>query len=201
MELALFLAGSFLIGSIPFGYLIAKAKGVDIRGTGSGNIGATNVWRTLGAGPGLLAFILDVAKGAVPAYFGGEILGAGPYAVLCGIAAVMGHVFSPWLGFKGGKGIATGLGLLIGSDPVIATLSLVCFLLGMIFTRIVSLSSLIATALMMTLSISLARDPVVIVVMWLMGIVIFKKHWPNIQRLRQGTEPQFEFKRKQEKAP
>jgi hypothetical protein len=113
------IVGGFLCGSIPFGYWAGKLKGLDIRQHGSGNIGATNVIRVCGKGIGIPVFILDMLKGWLPTWYAGVHLAAGTssgttLAVLAGFAAILGHTFTPWLGFKGGKGVATATGVLIG---------------------------------------------------------------------------------------
>src|SRR5262245_15787887 len=125
--LPLLILSSALSGSIPFGLLIARARGIDIRKHGSGNIGATNVWRVLGPGPGLLCLALDIAKGLIPTLAAGFALHLIPARALeprdawawLGVvaAAILGHIFTPFASFKGGKGVATGLGALLGVWP------------------------------------------------------------------------------------
>jgi acyl phosphate:glycerol-3-phosphate acyltransferase len=197
MEWIALLLGAFVLGSIPFGYLIAKARGVDIRATGSGNIGATNVLRTLGRGPGLFVFLLDVSKGAVPAFAAyslprPEFLAHyQELAFLAGMAAVIGHTFSPFLGFRGGKGVATGLGAMLGTSPLVALCAFAIFLALLLATRYVSLSSIIA-ALLLPLWGGFFKDPVTLVVAYaLFGLYIVSRHTSNIDRLRKGTERKF----------
>ena len=123
MNLALLLFGSYLLGSIPFGALISKARGIDIFKVGSGNIGATNVIRAAGWKVGLLVFALDVCKGLLPTLMGRHLFPQEMWMwlwVLAGEIAAIGHCFSPWLKFKGGKGIACLLGMLFGATPLIA---------------------------------------------------------------------------------
>ncbi len=202
---------AFLAGSIPFGLLIAKAKGVDIRQHGSRNIGATNVARVLGLKPGLLCFALDVLKGLLPT------LGAGLWAGLAGqmtpaaadawwwlavmAASIFGHMFSPWVRFKGGKGVATGLGALLGVFPGLAVPGLVAFSIWLITFfrwRYVSLSSCLAaisiplaTAALFGVAGELrAGLPFIVVGGAIAALVIFK-HRGNLRRLRRGTEPRF----------
>ncbi|MCC5823980.1 MAG: glycerol-3-phosphate 1-O-acyltransferase PlsY [Phycisphaerales bacterium] len=148
---------AFLIGSIPFGYLLGKANGIDLRTVGSKNIGATNLGRMLGSRWFFVCFLLDMAKGFVPAFIAGHRAGLiGELAVPPGqaawwlavlVAAVLGHMFTPWLGFKGGKGVATGLGALLGIFPALALPgigSLVVFLMVLALWRYVSAASIAA---------------------------------------------------------
>ncbi|MCU0315566.1 MAG: glycerol-3-phosphate 1-O-acyltransferase PlsY [Fimbriimonadaceae bacterium] len=190
---------AFLIGSLPFGHWVAKAKGVDITQAGSGNVGATNVGRILGKGPGLFVLFLDVLKGVVPAILASQILGRefglapSDHGVLAGLISVFGHMFSPWLGFKGGKGIATGLGMLIGSQPLVGLGAFAVFALVFAPSRLVSLASLVATASILVWGFVLKVSPVTFVVYGLVAFYIFYKHWPNIQRLVRGEEKKFAF--------
>ena len=110
----------FALGSIPFGVLMGKLRGVDIQATGSGNIGATNAIRSMGKGPGIIVFILDALKGAVPVLIAKAAHTEPSWFVYAGLVAIVGHIFSPWVRFKGGKGAATGLGVLFGLDLPLA---------------------------------------------------------------------------------
>lgn len=197
---------SYCLGSIPFGLLVARTQGVDIMNVGSGNIGATNVIRALGAKFGLLVFGLDVLKGAVPGILAHFLVTEKTYSVdpqawafLFGCIAMMGHMFSPFLKFKGGKGIATGLGATLGSIPVTGLLAFGAMIIVTAFSRYVSLGSLVAVALTIPLSIFVVKDsPQVLPFLVTLVIFIFYKHRTNIQRLIQGTENKFTF-RKNEK--
>ena len=167
-QIILEIAAAFLCGSIPFGVLIAKSKGVDLRKVGSGNVGATNVGRALGRKWGFMCFALDAIKGALPVLIIGQFNGVlgrqvntiSPTAfmvwIVIAIAAIAGHIFSPWLKFKGGKGVATGFGALVAMWPVLTypmLIALAVWIVCMKLSRIVSLSSLIAA---LTLPISAA---------------------------------------------
>jgi acyl phosphate:glycerol-3-phosphate acyltransferase len=203
-------AGAHVVGSIPIGFLLARAKGVDIRKHGSGNIGATNVWRVLGARLGALCFALDVLKGLVP------VLGAGIFngmmqtlpasaVVMCwmGVAAsaILGHMFPFWLRFKGGKGVATGFGALLGVWPIMTAAAggaLVVWLISARATKYVGISSCFA-ALSMPLWVcvagwALAEAPVFetlwpyLLVSVLLAVVVIVKHRGNIRRTLDGTE-------------
>lgn len=220
------LVGAYLVGSIPFGLLIGRARGVDIRAAGSGNLGATNVGRVLGRGWGVTCFALDVAKGLVPvALFGGlghpaiaTALGEAPAAtgaaqtgatatavaalawVSVAAAAVAGHVFPLYLGFRGGKGVATGLGVLLGVWPVLtlAGLAAAVLWLGLMLTKgYVSLASIAAAVALPVLTIAsgaaLGLRPsgitVYAAVTALLAALVLWRHRDNIARLRAGTEP------------
>jgi acyl phosphate:glycerol-3-phosphate acyltransferase len=143
--LALVAAG-YLLGSIPFGLLVARVvRGVDVRASGSGNIGATNVARVVGVGPGLLVLTLDAAKGALAVLLAKALLPGVPFVhALSGLAAVLGHVFPVWLGFRGGKGVATALGVLAVLVPPAALAGVVAYALVFALFRISSLGSLVA---------------------------------------------------------
>lgn len=179
----------FALGSVPFGFMIAKAKGIDIRQEGSGNIGATNVMRVLGKGPGILVFVLDVIKGFVPALCGHLLFHDVQIAFAAGVAAVFGHTFSPFLKFKGGKGIATGLGALLGSSPFVGLAAFSIFFVGMGMTMMVSVASILA-AISLPIFGWLLKDPLTLVGGYAaMAVFIIYKHLANLKRVRLGTEP------------
>ncbi len=204
---------SYLLGSVPFGFLIAKSRGVDIRKVGSGNIGATNVFRTLGKGPGILTFLLDFCKGLVSvavlsrlAATAGGGVGEGhfPYLqLLCGVGAMLGHSFPVFLGFRGGKGVATGVGLVAGLAPAVAGIALGIWLVVFLIGRSVSLASILAAATVVALSWTpmLGKDPqhVLAIVLSVLGVLVILRHHANIGRLLRGTENRFTFGRGQKK--
>lgn len=192
---------SFALGSLPFGYWIALARGVDIRKVGSGNVGATNVFRVLGPKLGLTVFVLDVAKGLAPAWLGSVLLNSSEWALAAGVCAVAGHCLSPFLGFRGGKGIATGLGAVIGASPLVAGVAFVIFVATLIATRYVSVSSLAAAASIAPLGL-LFHDPPILVTAYV-GLALFVtyRHIPNIKRLREGTENRFYWRGNRAEAP
>ncbi len=190
----LLLIGSYVLGSIPFGVIVARSKGVDIMSVGSGNIGATNVYRAVGAQAAWTVFALDVLKGLIPAYAATYLLKSADWGMYAGIAAVLGHVFSPFLKFKGGKGIATTLGVLIGVAPVVAAAALVVFVLIVVATRYVSLGAIIA-AIVAAIGCFVDGETLpVSVIFSLLAVVILLKHIPNIKRLLAGTERKFLLK-------
>ncbi|SKB02718.1 glycerol-3-phosphate acyltransferase PlsY [Prosthecobacter debontii] len=193
--------GGYLSGSLPFGYWAGKLKGIDIRQHGSGNIGATNVIRVLGKGIGIPVFILDALKGWLPAWLAGvwvaqqgaaqEIISAA--AVVAGLAAVLGHMFTFWLSFKGGKGVATTAGVLLGIAPLAMLGGLIVWLLFFFTTRYVSLASMMAgVGVVATMATVMGRNGQWDLVMLgfgilIMGLVIVR-HRSNISRLLAGTE-------------
>ena len=194
MLLTALLIGGYIVGSIPFGYLVARARGIDILQFGSGNIGATNVYRALGKWLGLLVFLLDVSKGMVPAAIAYSVTSSQGAAFSVGMAAVVGHCLSPFLKFKGGKGIATGLGAVFGSAPFVALGAFGIFLVMIVITRYVSLSSLVATAFIVPLGIIFHIDPNVNWALGLLTLFVLYRHVPNIKRLLAGSEPKFSLR-------
>ncbi len=189
--LVLALLLSFLCGSIPFGVLIGKSRGVDVRAVGSGNIGTTNVWRALGPIAGGIVFALDVAKGIAGPLLGNWLIHGNTIGIAaCGIAAVLGHTFSPFLGFKGGKGIATSLGALLGLMPIVGVIIFAFWGVMLGLTRMISAASIAACVLLPVLAIAFHHQqwPYVVVAL-LMAIVAFVKHIPNLKRIKAGVEP------------
>ena len=252
---------AYLLGSIPFGFLIAKTRGVDIRTVGSKNIGATNVYRTLGKKLGILTFALDFAKGMIAVtiipwiiisnivfsytsllFEGREVTVitmqfldysitpmGGPddlgmvLAIVCSVAVIIGHSFPVWLKFKGGKGVATGAGILIGMAPVSAIYGIITF--GIVFGlfRYVSLASMCAAIVVAVsawmggfIAMALGSYPTVrssilgklacagaynfpiVVMLTILAVLVVIRHRTNIVRLLKGTENRFSFKRKSE---
>ncbi len=197
----LVLAGAYLIGSIPFALLIGFAwKRVDIRKYGSGNIGATNVLRVLGWPAALLCFLLDAAKGLGPVWFAQSLPDVDPLLVVgVALASILGHNFSIFLGFRGGKGVATSLGVLIAIAPHIAGLVFFLWVLVVVVTRYISVASIvggISVPLLMLLSSRLQDTywgrpvPQEYLYLGLLGAgFILVKHRPNLVRLMSGTEP------------
>lgn len=204
----------FLIGSIPFGLLIAKRHGIDIRQHGSGNIGATNVRRVLGKKPGNLCFVLDVLKGLIPTLAAGLVMGtAGTFAMRApdawawlGVMAmpVLGHVLCPWIGFKGGKGVATGLGTLVGVFPALSVpgvLAAVVWIVTVKTTRYVGVASCAAALSLpvlawawLTLGPALLDRPAgarlpFAVVTGILAVLVVIRHRGNLSRTLAGTEP------------
>lgn len=225
---------AFLLGSIPFGLLIAKLKGIDIRNHGSGNIGATNVFRIVGKKYGLTCLLLDALKGFIPCVisisliryagmknpmmvsaflpFSAEfpILDAQVFQVLTGLCCVLGHNYSPWIGFKGGKGIATSAGVLIALMPAAVVILILIFTAVLFATRYVAVASMVAAATLPLLTLwgswfhgkiqnGTWNKPLFIFSV-LIAVLAIWKHRANIGRLRKGTELRFTWggKRKTE---
>lgn len=194
---------AFFLGSIPFGVIVSRAKGIDIFSVGSGNIGATNVVRALGPFWGTLVFLLDVSKGFVPGYLvhllvPGTTLGveSQAWSFVIGCVAMLGHMFSPWIGFKGGKGIATGLGATLSAMPITGLGAMVVMTIVTSATSYVSLGSIIAGLSTIPISYFVAKDsPQVLPFLVLLNIFVIYKHRSNIERLRNGTENKFRFKK------
>jgi glycerol-3-phosphate acyltransferase PlsY len=184
------IAGSYLLGSLPFGLWVTKAwTGIDIRTVGSGNVGATNVWRTCGAKVGSVVFALDVLKGLAPPLVGLALHLPSYWQIAFGMTAILGHIFSFLLKFKGGKGVATGLGAFLGIAPYVAGVDFIIWLALVLATQYVSVGSLVAcvglTALM---PVFYPGDPYRLgfgVVCTLLGIYT---HRANVKRLLNGTE-------------
>ena len=192
----------YLSGAMPFGYWAGKLKGMDIRQHGSGNIGATNVIRVLGKGIGIPVFILDALKGWLPVWLAAsflakqgaatEIVSAG--AVVAGLSAVLGHMFTFWLGFKGGKGVATTAGVLLGIAPLAMLGGLVVWLLFFFTLRYVSLASMMAgVGVVATMVGVMAKEGSWDFVMLGFGVLIMVlvivRHRGNVSRILAGTEP------------
>lgn len=200
----------YLVGSVPFGFLIARANGVDIQKVGSGNIGATNVLRILGKQWGLLTFALDFCKGLLPVLFIGWVLqrsGASDLAVsvaqICaGVAAILGHSFSCFLNFTGGKGVATGAGMMVGLVPLLALLAFLVWIVVLALKRMVSLAS-ISAALAIGIgawlpwfqprSNAAGADTghstlILAIALSLLAALVVFRHRGNISRILAGTE-------------
>lgn len=194
---------SFLIGSIPTGYLVAKAKGVDIRKHGSGNIGATNVFRTLGKPLGIFVFFADALKGYAAVWLatrGNEAIGPWP-GLVAAVAVIAGHNYTPWLGFRGGKGIATSAGVLVALMPVAVPVAAIVWAAVFYTTRYVSVAS-IAAAISLPLAVGAlwatgrgGSAPLLAFALLISALAIWR-HRSNIQRLRAGTESRFARKTK-----
>jgi acyl phosphate:glycerol-3-phosphate acyltransferase len=182
---------SYLVGSIPTGYLWGKARGFDIRTVGSGNIGATNVMRTLGKGPGIIVLLIDAAKGFVPVFFAPRMfpdVERNTLQILCCVCVISGHNWSCWLNFKGGKGIATSAGALLAFLPWPLLCALGVWLVVFAIGRYVSLASICAAAAIPIATWLILKDATLIVFTAIVGAVAIYKHKSNIQRLLSGTE-------------
>jgi len=191
LHIVLWIAGAYLLGSIPTGLLLGKAYGIDVRKEGSGNIGATNLYRTLGRKVGVITLIGDCLKGLVPVLVArASGLGAEQVAWVA-LAAFCGHVFSVFLRFKGGKGVATALGVFLALSPLAVAIAVGVFAVLLLKWRYVSLGS-IAAAAVMPLAVSLlGGNRVMLLVTALIAVTVIAKHHENIKRLVAGTESRF----------
>lgn len=199
---------AYLIGSIPFGLLIAKTKGVDIRTQGSGNIGATNVLRCLGKPLGITCFVLDVLKGYLPAalfpILASRLLtqasDAGTtnpaFGILFGAAAILGHNFPIYLKLKGGKGVATSAGVLLGIAPLAVGFGILTWAIVFFISGYVSLGSIVASAVVILAGWLAGYGLVTALALTLLGSLSIYRHRSNIQRLIAGTENKFSRKSK-----
>ena len=198
LQLALLLIGSYFLGAIPFGVFIARSRGVDITKIGSGNIGATNVHRALGGESECSRYAAGHLEG-LPTRPGRPLAWVfRDLALVAGFAAVLGHCASPFLAFKGGKGVATILGAAIGATPYVALAGILGFAAAYGMSQIVSISSIVAV-LCATLAAFLLRptlryDWLVVAAYWLISLFIIFKHRLNIQRLFRGEEPKTPLK-------
>jgi glycerol-3-phosphate acyltransferase PlsY len=182
------LFAAYLIGSIPFSYMVAKWRGIDVRTVGSGNVGATNVMRSAGVVPGLVAFVLDAAKGAIAALLAQWLTPSAGLPAAAAAAAVLGHVFPVWLGFRGGKGVATGAGAFVPLAPLAAGLAIATFAVVLAASRYVSLGSIVGAT---TLAVAAFVTQGNLAVAWsaaFCSTLIVAKHKDNIGRLRRGDE-------------
>ncbi|RIH89016.1 Glycerol-3-phosphate acyltransferase [Meiothermus luteus] len=187
MELAALLL-AYLFGAIPAGAWLARGYGVDIQKVGSGNIGATNVLRTLGAGPALLVAAFDVLKGGIAVLVARWMGLEGPLLGGVAVAAVLGHNYSVFLRFTGGKGVATSFGTLLFLDPGVALLTFPVGVLTMFLTRFVSAGSLVGGATAVVLAFAMGRPLWLVATVGLLAGLIFWTHRENIRRLQQGSE-------------
>ncbi len=186
---------AYLLGSIPFGYLLVRfVRHEDIRAVGSGNIGATNVLRSGAKGLGVATLLLDLLKGYAAVLLARQLAPAHyTLAVAAAVAAVLGHVFPVWLRFRGGKGVASALGVFLALVPMAAVVALAVFLLVVLLSRYVSLASILAAAVMPVAAIALApeRSPLVVAGFLFLSALIIARHHANIRRLLAGTENRF----------
>ena len=189
MNLAFVLALAYLLGSVPFSFLVARFFGVpDVREVGSGNVGATNVMRSAGKAAGILAFALDASKGAIAA-LAAQRLASGPVLPpFAAAAAVLGHMFPVWLGFRGGKGVATGAGAFLPLAPLATAAAISAFVLTALATRYVSLGSVVGTLTLATAAFLTGAHPAVAWSATVIGALVVFKHRANLERIVRGTE-------------
>jgi glycerol-3-phosphate acyltransferase PlsY len=191
----LWLLASYFIGAIPTSYLLSRLfAGIDLRQHGSGNLGATNLYRVLGWKYAVPAAVVDIAKGAIPVLlFAPQVSHSQLFALACGVAAILGHVFSVFVGFKGGKGVATAAGVMLGLAPLALAVSAVIWALLVRLTGYVSVGS-IAAAAALPLAVYLLEDSTSPELLWIAAAIaagVILLHRKNIQRLLKGTENRF----------
>jgi len=193
---------AFILGSIPFGLLFTRSRGIDLRSTGSKNIGATNVLRTAGKIPALLTLLGDMFKGAIPVLICRYVLGhidvsyqaderlfaEDLWPGVVGLSAVLGHMFSAFLSFKGGKGVATGLGVMLAYSPAVAGIMLLIWIAVALIFRISSLAAIIAVSVMPVILILLGESDIKVTIGIIIAALIIYKHKSNIKNLIAGTE-------------
>ncbi len=188
---------AYLLGSIPTGYLLARAKGIDIRTVGSGNIGATNVMRILGKPAGIFVSLMDALKGWVAVegvthlvffLFGKPLSEPSVFRIVAAFAAVFGHNYTCWLNFKGGKGVATSAGVLAALVPSALMMSLSVWVVLIALTRYVSIGSIVGSFTLPFTTWFTTKDPPLTIATGAMGALAIYKHKANIQRLLSGTE-------------
>jgi glycerol-3-phosphate acyltransferase PlsY len=194
MLAAFLILAAYLCGSLPTGVWLARLAGVDVRRAGSGNIGATNVARTAGLRPALLTLAGDVAKGFVPTVIAGVLLADLRLVALVALAAFFGHIFSVFLRFSGGKGVATGFGVFLALAPSAALLAALVFAAVAVAMRYVSLASVLAAVSLPVASVALGATPAVWAAALIICVTIVFRHRDNLSRLRRGVEPRFQRK-------
>ncbi len=189
MKLFLLIIGSFLLGSIPCGVLVARLKGIDLKQAGSGNIGATNVLRTAGKWPALLTLAGDIMKGAIPVALGKCLLNDLTMEGIIGLSAIMGHNFSVFLRFRGGKGVATSIGALLVYSPKAALVTVVIWLAVILLTRYSSLGAIISFGALPLTVYGVDYTKEKLIISFMITALLMIRHADNIKRLIQGREP------------
>lgn len=194
MNLAIAIVAGYLLGSIPFGYIIGRARGIDLRAVGSGNIGAANAFRNLGRGWGLAVAGLDVAKGVAGAVIG-RVLTDDPWPIAAGAAVMVGAIFPIWMRFKGGKGVAAGGGVMIGLFPLVSAILVPAWLLIVLLTRITSLAAILSSLAFVPLAWAFGASWHYLLLAGAMALLVIFRHRSNIVRLLNGTEARLQLRR------
>lgn len=191
MQHLAWILGAYLLGSIPTGLLLGKLYGIDVRTQGSGNIGATNLYRTVGRKVGIWTLIGDCLKGFLPVMLAWQLGLGEPLQAWIGLAAFCGHVFSIFLLFKGGKGVATALGVYLGLAPLAVLGALAVFIIFVAIWRYISLGSVVAAAVMPLIIFFRPHSNELLIATALISTLVIVKHHTNISRLLAGTETKF----------
>ncbi|HVN85011.1 MAG TPA: glycerol-3-phosphate 1-O-acyltransferase PlsY [Candidatus Binatia bacterium] len=189
---------AYVLGSVPTGVLLSRTVGIDPRRAGSGNIGATNVARTAGRWLGLLTLLGDALKGALPVWLAQRVTSDPALPAFVGLATIAGHLWSCFLQFRGGKGVATAFGVFLMLAPSAVGIALIGFLVTAVATRYVSLASMVAAGVLPLSSFALAGNGWIAIAALLTALAIIGKHRDNARRLVSGTEPKFGSTRAQE---
>lgn len=195
MNIAIAIVAGYLLGSIPFGHIIGRARGVDLREVGSGNIGAANAFRNLGRRWGLTVAALDIAKGVAGAVIG-RALTDDPWPIAAGAAVMVGAIFPVWMRFKGGKGVAAGGGVVIGLFPLVSAILVPVWVAIVAISRMTSLAAILCAAMFVPLAWALGHDWPSLILAAAMAALVIYRHRANIVRLVAGTESKLEFRRK-----
>ncbi len=180
---------AYLLGSVPFALILTRYWGAeDLRRIGSGNLGATNVLRSFGVTPGVIVALLDAGKGAASVWLADRVIGAGPAPAAAGLAAVVGHVYPVWIGFRGGKGVATACGVFAVLTPLAALAALTVFFLGVWGSRYVSVGSVLASATLPPVAYLTGRPASAVAAACAAALLIIVRHRANVVRVFAGTE-------------
>ena len=194
MSAFLVTVAGYLFGSIPFGYLAGRLRGIDIRTVGSKNVGATNVFRTLGKGMGIGVMVLDIGKGVAAVVIAKWLIG-NPWPLVAATAAVAGHVFPVWLRFRGGKGVATGAGVVVGLMPLTSLILIGVWVAIVLVTRYVSLASIVGAAACTPVAALLGEERSTLIFSAAISAAVLIRHRENAVRLLHGTERQISLGR------
>jgi len=193
MDIALMLLFAYLLGSVPIGFLMGFISGVDVRQEGSGNVGATNVARVMGKGRGVLTLLGDAGKGYIPVFLSLQLELDFWVSAVTAFVAFLGHLYPVFLKFKGGKGVATALGVFLALTPMGAGILVLVFFLVVIFSRMVSLGSLVASVLAPIIFWYFSGSLYLVGLSFLIALFTIARHRDNIQRMISGVETRFNF--------
>jgi glycerol-3-phosphate acyltransferase PlsY len=189
------ITAAYAIGSIPFALILARRWGIrDLRRIGSGNLGAANVWRATGATAGVLVALLDIAKGAAGVVLAERLTGGAAAPAAAGVAAVVGHIYPVWLGFRGGKGVATSCGVFAVLTPLAVLPALAVFFVSVWITKYISAGSVMASLALPPLAYATGSPTPVIAAAAAVAALIVFRHRSNLKRVRAGTEPRVGMK-------
>lgn len=196
MKIAIYLIAAYLCGAVPFAYIISKYfRNIDIRKTGSGNPGATNVFRSVSKPLGVLTFILDALKGFIPVYLASYVNGSIYFILAVALVTVIGHVYTVFLKFKGGKGVATGCGVFIAFAPFVTLLCFLIFAVVLVISKYVALSSIFAACSLPVILKIFNYPNTIVFFAAVIAMIVTIRHLSNIKRILNGTENKIILKR------